>query len=63
MRWTQQVREALIGRRVVVYGIGRSYRRVIVGTYLKIRGGVILDKPVDGCTSWNMDALKVVGRR
>ncbi len=53
--WTPLDRTAWIGRRVIVEG----KRRTIVGVYVDIRGGVILDHPVGQFASWNVDDLKL----
>lgn len=52
--WAPLERTALIGRRVIVHGRWRT----IVATYPDIRGGVILDKPVDGFRCWNLDDMR-----
>ncbi len=46
----------LVGRKVKR---GKSVR-TIVGIYPDIPGGVILDKPIEGFRSWNLDSLTLL---
>ena len=51
MRDTISKRAALVGRKVRTHGEIRK----IVGVYRGIKGGIILDKPVEGFHSWNIE--------
>lgn len=61
-QWNARYRKSLVGRLVVVYGIGRGHKRKIVGTIPKIQGGVIVSKPVDGLTYWNLDSVMLLSK-
>lgn len=40
----------------------RNAKRKIVALYSDIPGGVILDRPIEGFRSWNVEELKFVER-
>lgn len=48
--------QSLIGRRVRKSGKIRT----IIHLYSDIRGGVILDKPIEDFKSWNIDELEFI---
>jgi len=47
--------KSIIGKKVSCGG----QIRTVIGIYNDIRGGVILDKPVDGLKSWNLGELTI----
>ena len=51
------------GDAVVVKGYARYGRRIIQDFIRNVDGGVILDRPVDRCRCWNVDALRPFKRK